>query len=135
MKILLDSTALIDILRGDAAALSRTEQLRLEGAVFYTTTLNLYEVFCGLAHVKKQAKQSEEAFSLLSSSLTILPFDAEAARQAANIYFHLRAIGKPVDGLDYLIAGTAASNNMDALLTRNQKHFTSISQIKQVIGY
>ena len=129
MKILLDSTALIDLLRANAEVQVRIVQLRNEGAVFFTSTANLYEVWCGLANAKKMPGNPEAALAALRSELNVLPLDEEAARRAAQIHKSLRAMGKPADGLDYLVAGTAVSNGIEAVLTRNKKHFENIGEL------
>ena len=135
MKILLDSTVLIDLLRANADAQNRIFQLRNEGAIFSTSTLNLYEVWCGLTNAKKTHGNPAAALAAIRSELDVLAFDEEAARHAAEISGQLRSLGKPIDGLDYLIAGTIVSNGIDAVLTRNKKHFENIKGIKQVLTY
>ena len=134
MKILLDSTVLIDLLRANSEAQSRVIQLRNEGAIFYTSTTNLYEVWCGLMNASKSPSNPGAALTALRSELEVLVLDEEAARRAALIHGHLRSIGKPVDGLDYLVAGTVVSNGVEAVLTRNKKHFENIKEI-QVLTY
>jgi tRNA(fMet)-specific endonuclease VapC len=135
MKILLDSTVLIDLLRADEEARTRITRLRGEGAEFYTSTLNIYEVRCGLVLARRTGAKQAAALAVLQSELNVLSFDEEAARHAAEIQGRLRAIGKPADGLDHLIAGTVVSNGIDAVLTRNKKHFENIKEIKQVLTY
>ncbi len=135
MKILLDSTVLIDLLRANVEVQSRILQLRNDGAIFFTSAINMYEVRCGLSNAKKTPGNPAAALAAIRSELDVLPFDEEAAQCAAQIHIHLRSIGKPVDGLDYLVAGTAVSNGIDAVLTRNKKHFESIKGFKQVLTY
>ncbi|VVC01057.1 tRNA(fMet)-specific endonuclease VapC [uncultured archaeon] len=135
MKILLDSTVLVDLLRANLEVRTRLDQLRGEGAEFYTSTLNLYEARCGLSISHHSSAKQAAALAGVQSELDVLPFDEESARHAAVIYGQLRSIGKCADGLDHLIAGTIVSNGIDAVLTRNKKHFENIREIKQVLTY
>lgn len=135
MKVLLDSTVLIDLLRANVEAQKRIVELRDEGAVFFTSSVNMYEVKCGLTNARKTPSNPEAALAAIQSELIMLNLDEEAAGRAAEVHGQLRSIGKPIDGLDYLVAGIAVSNGIEAVLTRNRKHFENIKEIKQVLTY
>ena len=62
---------------------------------------------------------------LLFSKLTIIDFNRNCAKSAANIYKDLKAKKQLIDVADMLIAGTALANNLP-LATLNTKHFSSI---------
>ncbi len=134
MNALLDSSVLIDLLRGHIGAEAEIEKLRLNGAVFYTSTLNLYEVLCGLTLVSKRHPNRMNAFETMVSSIHVLDFNPSCAKKSAQIFAQLRAAGKPADGLDYLVAGTALSSGIDVIVSANKKHFEHIDGLK-VIGY
>jgi predicted nucleic acid-binding protein len=135
MKVLLDSCTLIDLLRGKPNAIQTVEGLRKEGAVLHLSTLNSYEVLCGVMALSKDRERNQQAFDLLAANLGLLMFDSQSARCAAEIWAQQRMKGKPLDGLDCLIVGCAVAQGIDAIVTRNKKHFENIRGIKKVIAY
>lgn len=60
---------------------------------------------------------------------TIMPFDREAAIEAAKISTYLKSIGRPSGLADELIAGHAVSLGM-TLVTNNVKHFEGVPGLK-----
>lgn len=135
MRVLLDSCTLIDYLNGVPQAIETVNGLKREGAAIHTSTLNIYEVRCGIETVRKNQERQGQALDLICANLRVLPFDGEAARKAAEIWARQRSIGKPLDGLDPLIAGCAIANGIDAIVTRNKKHFDWIFGSKKVVVY
>ncbi len=123
------------MLKGYPAAIECTESLRKQGAVFYTSTINLYEVICGIKNLPRDSERHSEALQLLTSRVHVLNFDSEAAMKGADIKHQLRVLGKPIGGIDYLIAASACSNGIDMMVSQNKKHFENIKEIKQVLTY
>lgn len=60
---------------------------------------------------------------------TIMPFDREAAIEAAKISTYLKSIGRPSGLADELIAGHAVSLGM-TLVTNHVKHFEGVPGLK-----
>ena len=56
----------------------------------------------------------------------VLPFDADAATQAAQLAAERKARGRPVDMRDTFIAGIALAKRA-TLATRNTRHFDDLS--------
>ena len=134
MKALLDSTILIDLLKGDAPAVSKIEELKA-GCTFYTTAVNIYEIMRGINMLKKGKETHLQAMQILLSSIIILQFDLGSSEKAAAIYSELRGRGIEIDEADYLIAGICLSNGIDMLITRNDKHFLQVKGLKTVMTY
>ena len=118
--IVLDSTILIDILRGNIeldSVLKPTEK-------YCTTLLNLQEVCFGLH------QRERKAYELLKETLIILDYTIDAVEISSNIYFQLEKKGKTIGKFDCIIAGIALTHNCNKILTKNAKHFSHIPGIK-----
>jgi len=115
-----DSDVLIDFLRGKGAAAKRI-QLELETGRLATTVLSVFELLGGA-----RGNREEERVETLLDALTILPLDAVAARQAAEIRRDLEKTGRKIATADSLIAGICMSQR-GVLLTRNRSHFERIT--------
>ena len=134
MRILLDTTALIDILDGRSEALDAVEKLRQE-SIFFTSAINIYEVLKGIEGAKTNREANMREFGTVIANINVIWIDFEVARTGARIYAELRENGKQINEPDYLIAAAAITNGITAILTRNKKDFENISGIKTVIGY
>jgi tRNA(fMet)-specific endonuclease VapC len=133
LKALLDSTVLIDLLKGEKTAIDTIEKLR-KNATLYTTTVNIYEVLRGIHVFHKDKEKHLQAFRVLTSNIYILGLDLESSEKAALIYAELRTKGLEIDASDYLIAGIALTNGISTVVTRNEKHFNEIKELN-VISY
>lgn len=133
MKVVLDTTVLIDVIRGNEKAIQTLEELRKTG-VMHTTAVNVYEVLRGIKRMEKNQEVHMNALRLLLNNLYVLPFNLEAAEITAQIYANLARKGFFIDEADYMIAGCCLGNGIGAIVTRNEKHFGKISDLK-VITY
>ncbi len=133
LKALLDSTVLIDLLKGEKSAIDTIERLR-KTATLYTTTVNVYEVLRGIHVFHKDKEKHLQALRVLTGNIYVLNLDSEASEKAALIYADLRMKGLEIDPPDYLIAGIALTNGISILVTRNEKHFDAIKELS-VVSY
>jgi len=96
----------------------------------WTTAVTIFEIRFGLALLAsgRRKRQISDAFGkVLDEDLQgrILPFDHEAAAEAANRAAERRAIGKPLDFRDIEIAGIVSARRA-TLATRNVRHFIDL---------
>ncbi len=126
--ICLDSTFLIDYLRGDAAAIKKAESLI--GRKIATTSVNCFEVLAGLVGNRNVPKGALEVFSEFIASVEVLELDYRASGESAKIFSVLSLQGKQIEGSDCMIAGTMLSHGCSEIITRNKKHFSRIRGIK-----
>lgn len=89
--------------------------------------ITYYEIVSGLKH--RDARKQLLAFLELAAQSTVLPLTEQSATIAGDLYAQLRTAGTPIDDIDLLIAGAAIANGL-VLVTRNQKHFSRISQLQ-----
>ncbi|MGH7925217.1 MAG: type II toxin-antitoxin system VapC family toxin [Candidatus Binatus sp.] len=96
----------------------------------WTTAVTIFEIRFGLELLApgRRRRQLEDAFArYLDEDFEgrILPFDDEAAREAASRAAERRAAGKPVDFRDIEIAGIVSATRAK-LATRNTRHFLDL---------
>ena len=125
--IVLDTNVLSALMRREAdPAVVRWLDLQPSESV-WTTAVTVFEIRFGieLLAAGRRRRQLEDAFSyVLDEDFQgrILPFDREAAQEAASRAAERRAVGKPVDFRDIEIAGIVSARRA-TLATRNARHF------------
>lgn len=121
---LLDSTFLIDLLRGK----DNVKRFLSPQELYLTTQINMYEVITGLFLKNKPEKilDVRDLFELIR----VLPLEDAGIIRAAGINARLIKKGEIIEDTDCLIAGIALSNNVTTIITRNKKHFERIDGLK-----
>lgn len=121
-SVLLDTDAAIEIIRGNPAPVQAVPKGRL-----LISAITRFEILSGLRG-RKATKAEARAHAFLAS-IEALPFDDEAAHQAADIRIHLESKGRPIGAYDLLIAGHARSLRLP-LLTGNLNEFQRVPALK-----
>jgi len=117
--VLLDTTVLVDALRGHPEALRYIEQLPDRPAISSVTVAELY------AGVRAE---EEEALHQFVSIFNVFPVNVSVAQQAG---YWRRDFG-PSHGTsltDAMIAATAATEDSE-FVTHNTKHFPMLEQVR-----
>ncbi len=115
MSVLVDTSILIDVLRGERAAADVLRDAREEGQLHASEVTRL-EVLAGM-----RAKE-EKATRALFGAFTWHPVDERVAEAAGELGREWLPRNRGIDSADLAIAATALE--LDArLLTRNIKHF------------
>jgi predicted nucleic acid-binding protein len=119
MSVLVDTSVLIDVLRGEPAAGGVMRRARMAGPLHASEVTRL-EVLAGMQ------PREEEATRGLLAVLTWHPVDERVAEVAGELGRRwLRSHGG-IDSADLAIAATAVLLDAE-LLTRNVKHFPMFS--------
>lgn len=97
----------------------------------WLSTITLFEARYGLALLADGQRKSllqERLTGLLQDDLDnrVLPFDASAAAQAADLAAERKLRGRPVDMRDTFIAGIALAQRA-SIATRNTRHFDDLA--------
>ena len=128
--IVLDTNVLSALMRRepDPAVVAWLDQQ--PGESIWTTAITVFEVLFGLELLARgrRRRQLEVAFSVAMTEDfegRILPFDHDAAREAATRAAARRAAGTPVDFRDIEIAGIVSARRA-TLATRNVRHFDGL---------
>jgi len=114
--ILLDTTVLIDLLRGRPGAAGRLHALRLAGDQPYACAVNVEEIARGLREQEEQAAQS------LFAGLRIVPLAADEGWRAGVWRRIFAAQGQTLAQSDCLVAAAAFSLG-GRLATGNPRDF------------
>jgi tRNA(fMet)-specific endonuclease VapC len=112
----LDTTFLIDLLRGAPAAVSQARSIQEAQVVLATPAPCVTELIRGLS---KATPRTREAAHLLLDQLEVLPLDKEAARKSGDIAAETTLRGQEVSTVDCLIAGIVVVSR-GTLVTRDQ---------------
>jgi predicted nucleic acid-binding protein len=115
MTALVDTSVLIDYLRGHAGAATVLEQERAS-ARLHASEITRLEVLAGMRGGE------EDETRLLLSTLVFHPVDAEVSEAAGALGRQWLPSHHTIDGADLAIAATAIRNGLE-LLTRNVRHF------------
>jgi len=124
-----DTTFLIDLLRGDTGAVETAEEIDEAGGAA-TTAINLFEVTYGIyrsRHLNHERRLSE--VERLFSRMDIFPLDARAAIEAGKILGALSRGGRIIDVLDGMIGAIVLANGCDTIVTRDVDHFNRITNL------
>ncbi|MGB7758820.1 MAG: type II toxin-antitoxin system VapC family toxin [Bryobacteraceae bacterium] len=122
---LLDTNTLIHYLKGREPVVTRFKAASpRELAV---SSVVAYELEYG--SLRAGSSRRHTVVSALLAGLAQIPFDHEAAREAARIRLDLETRGLVIGPLDLLIAGTAASRGA-VLVTNNTREFSRIRGLR-----
>lgn len=117
MKFLLDSNAVIALLKGHAGFLARLR--RHHPADFGLSSIVAHELFHG---AYKGQRTVETLGRLDGLAFEVLDFDREDARVAGELRARLALAGAPIGPYDVLIAGQALSRGL-TVVTHNRGEF------------
>lgn len=125
--MLLDSTAVIDLLDQETGILKKIRELESRNERFCSTTISVFEVLQSFG--RKTAPRSQEQALQAFDRLAIFDFDFDSATEAAKISRQLTLKGQKIDEADCMIAGIAKTRK-ETVLTRNVKHFSKIAEVR-----
>lgn len=123
MTVLIDTSVMVDHLRGHAPATQALQQLVRSGRSRVASVLSRTEILHGLP--PRQAV----AWERLSSVLTWVPVDVDVADRAGDLAQRYRRSHSSIDIVDHLIAATAEQHRAE-LWTRNVRHFPSFASLR-----
>lgn len=119
--MLLDTTFLIDLLRGDRAAVDRARELEEDLVQQRVSTMTLFELFYGVARSHQRDDERRRVEAVLATK-PAHPADAAVMRKAGRLAGELTNQGQTVGDGDVIIGATAAIIE-EPVLTRNVTDF------------
>ncbi|MCC5884971.1 MAG: type II toxin-antitoxin system VapC family toxin [Gammaproteobacteria bacterium] len=120
MRFLLDSNAIIALLKGHPTFLAHIQRYR--PADFGLPTIVVHELHCGAHRSQRVAENLERVEAL---PFEVVDFDREDARMAGELRARLAAAGTPIGPYDVQIAGQALARDL-ALVTHNVREFRRV---------
>jgi tRNA(fMet)-specific endonuclease VapC len=124
VKYLLDSNAVIALLKGHPGFLARIRQH--EPRDFAVSSIVAHELFYG---AYKGQRTAENLARIEALRFEVLDFDREDARHAGEIRAVLATAGAPIGPYDVLIAGQAWARGL-TLITHNVREFRRIPALQ-----
>ena len=115
VTVLVDTSIIIDVLRGETAAAAVLRQAREEGPL-HASEITRLEVLAGMRSHEEDATRS------LLGIFTWHPFDAPLAEVAGELGRRWLPGNRVIDSADLAIAATAVALGA-RVVTRNVKHF------------
>lgn len=122
----LDTNTLIYFFKGIGGVANRL--LDTAPAEIAIPSVVLFELEVGIARSSQPVKRRAQ-LDLLLSAVSILPFEAAAAKKAAEISASLQKRGMAIGPMDNLIAGTTLAHKA-TLVTHNVVEFRRIQQLQ-----
>lgn len=126
--MLLDTSFLIDLMRGDSGAISTARELEADLVQQHVSSMTLFELFYGVAKSDQATTERETVTSVIESK-PIVPADENVMRKAGRIAGSLAADGNAVDDGDAIIGATAITLD-EPVLTRNEGDFERIDDVR-----
>jgi tRNA(fMet)-specific endonuclease VapC len=133
MVICLDSTVIIDFLKGRKEAVEVVKKYKEDNSLV-VTEISVFEIFLGI-YLKKLIDNNElTKVREFFKSIEVLPFDNLSGEIASKIYSSLSKKGELIEQNDIFIASIMNKNGCKKIITRNKKHFSRIDGLK-VLDY
>ncbi len=122
--VCLDTTFLIDLMRGSPAAEKKLQYYADRYEPLTTTPICAAELFKGAYRAKDRRNEVARARDMLEY-LELLDMPVSVCEQYGKFLHELLAKGSPIGDLDTLIGSTALIHRQ-ILLTRNKAHFERV---------
>jgi tRNA(fMet)-specific endonuclease VapC len=123
----LDTTFLVDLLRGKSEVKDLKDELSKSESVLAAASPSVMEIWLG-ACLSKASEREKEKINQLMISLEILNLDTKSAKEAGEIEAGLISKGQPIETEDMMIAAIAKING-EKVVTRDG-HYTKIQGLK-----
>lgn len=128
--ICLDTSFLIDFLRGEDAARESYLHLRSEGYNFASTVVNIFELYRGVDK-RGRIKRDIDAVGRLASRLVIWNLTLASAERCSRIYTEMERSGKVIGLNDCFTAAIAMSNGCQTIVS-DDSHFERITGVERI---
>jgi predicted nucleic acid-binding protein len=128
--IILDTNVVSELMEVEPAAEVEAWLDRTDESALWLTTILVFEIKGGLDRMddgrrKRRLLTALDALLQIDFRERVLPFDLDAAMEAARLDAERERRGRPIDVRDTLIAGIAISRGA-AIATRNVRHFADL---------
>ncbi|MDY6761753.1 MAG: PIN domain-containing protein [Candidatus Nanohaloarchaea archaeon] len=122
--MIVDTSFLIDLLRGDEAAVTKAEELEKQNAGYALPSPAVYETWIGLTRDGGSVEEKEELLDILRSQ-PVRGLNKEEAQDAAELQQELIDSGDRINHIDALIAGIARRADSE-ILTADTDEFDRV---------
>ncbi len=128
--IALDTTAIIDIFKGDKELHSLLKKVN---EPLVSTLINYQEIVFGIDDKDSRYLGEQGYYGRLFDNLLVFSLTNRSAKKASEIFWFNKKKGKTTGRFDCMIAGILLTNDVSKIITRN-KHLSDIPEL-QVLEY
>lgn len=128
---ILDTSFLVDLIRGREVALEMLSDLEVKRAPLFTTPITVLELYRG-ANLSANPEKNLEVTKKILASLLVLPLDDEACLVFGALSARLKLEGMRIGEFDEVIASIALCH--DGEIVTRDKHFLEVPGLR-VLGY
>ncbi|WP_435194383.1 type II toxin-antitoxin system VapC family toxin [Natronomonas sp. EA1] len=125
--MLLDTSFLIDLMRGDEGAVEKAREIESELIQQRLSSMTLFELYYGVARAVESDAEREKVETVLGSK-PVHDADSAVMRKAGRIAGELANDGTPIGDGDVII-GTTARIIDEPVLTRNVDDFDRLDGV------
>jgi tRNA(fMet)-specific endonuclease VapC len=111
------------------AVLERLQAATERQSAIVISVITYYEILLGTIGRKASPRHAALAEAFVARLSAILPWEREAAEQAAQVLKDLAAKGTPIGGADTMIAGHALAADC-VLVTNNVREFARVRNLR-----
>ncbi len=122
--MILDTTLLVDLLRGDPEAMTFAARMEKAGQILWVPTPALFELWEGVER-SDRADPETQKLQRLAAAYTVLAFEPRHAAAAGRLSGAAIRKGEMLDPVDAQIAGMALEERLP-VVTRKQRHFERV---------
>lgn len=122
----LDTSVIIDYLRGKKEVVDFVDKLERELVSSFVCLAELYE---GIWRVKNREQAKNTILQFFASLSTVFGLDSKIAEKFGQIRKELKTQGNVIEDLDIFIAATCIVYDL-SLITHNKKHFSRVRDLK-----
>jgi tRNA(fMet)-specific endonuclease VapC len=126
--MLLDTTFLVDLMNGEAAAVETARQLEADLVQQRLSAMTLFELYYGVARADTPEDERDAVENVLASK-PVHPADAAVMRKAGRLAGELANDGRPVGDGDVIVGATALVVD-EPVLTRNVDDFQRLDGVE-----
>ncbi|MBS3105934.1 type II toxin-antitoxin system VapC family toxin [Candidatus Woesearchaeota archaeon] len=132
MKIILDTSVIVEIDRKNEVVIRLIKSLIDEDCHILVSTVTVSEILTGSYLTRDFKKSLSEAKRILGQFIWV-ELNAEIAEKTAQYMAYLISNGKHIEYPDVVIAATFKIMQADYLLTLNKAHFQLIPELKDKV--
>ncbi len=128
MKVLVDTSIIVDVDRGKEDVIEICKQLTSANAAFIST-VSVSEILTG-SYLRKDYKTAVNKAERLLSQFRWIPLSGDVASIIAQLNAYLISKRQPIEYQDVAIAASFLHECCDVLLTENKQHFERLPNLK-----
>lgn len=122
--MILDTSVLVDLLRGHEDAHAEVGRLEADGRLLWVPAPAVFELFEGIERADRPAEERRQVEAVLEG-YSVLAFEPRHARRAGEVSGRLARRGAMLDPLDIQVAGVALAEDRP-VLTRDETDFRRV---------